>query len=115
MDLLVTTGENETFCQVIQEAMASGLPVVAPAIGGPLDLISDGVDGFLYKPGPGSDIRRKVLSAIYHDENRKIMSQNALARVQSKTWENICQLLLNIMEEVAEESRVSRLKEIAAS
>jgi phosphatidylinositol alpha 1,6-mannosyltransferase len=115
MDLLVTTGENETFCQVIQEAMASGLPVVAPAIGGPLDLISDGVDGFLYKPGPGSDIRRKVLSAIYHDENRKIMSQNALARVQSKTWENICQLLLNIMEDVAEESSDSRLKEIAAS
>jgi len=115
MDLLVTTGENETFCQVIQEAMASGLPVVAPAVGGPLDLITEGVDGFLYTPGPNLDIRRKVLKAIYDDETRKAMSQSALARVQNKTWENICQLLLNIMEEVAKESKDSQHKDSEAS
>ena len=72
MDLLITTGENETFCQVIQEAMAAGLAVVAPNAGGPKDLIIDGVDGFLYEPGENLDIRKKVLRTIFDREQLEI-------------------------------------------
>ena len=102
MDILITTGENETFCQVIQEAMASGLPVLAPAIGGPLDLISEGVDGYLYTPGVSLDIRKKVLKVIHDDVLLEQMSEAALVRVQSKTWENVCQQLVTTLTDVIE-------------
>jgi len=102
MDILITTGENETFCQVIQEAMASGLPVIAPAIGGPLDLVSEGVDGYLYTPGVSLDIRKKVLKVIHDDALLEEMSEAALLRVQSKTWENVCQQLVTTLTDVAE-------------
>jgi len=115
MDLLVTTGENETFCQVIQEAMASGLPVIAPAVGGPLDLISEGVDGYLYTPGTSLDIRKKALKAIHSEKHLEQMSEAALMRVQSKTWHNLCQQLVETLESIVEDSRATPMPKSEAS
>ena len=51
LDVLVHCSISaEPFGQVILEGMAAGLPVIASAAGGPLEIITDGVDGLLVRP-----------------------------------------------------------------
>jgi phosphatidylinositol alpha 1,6-mannosyltransferase len=64
LDVFVHTGTTETFGQTLQEAHAAGLPVVAPAVGGPLDLVAHGVDGFLFDPHHAHSLRRAVLTLV---------------------------------------------------
>jgi len=90
LDLLVTTGEHETFCQVIQEGMASGIPVISPRVGGPLDLIEEGVTGMFYEPGDGFDLRRKVLALLANRDIAEAMGKRGFKKVGKNTWEAIC-------------------------
>ncbi len=64
LDVFVHTGEAETFCQTVQEAQASGVPVVAPAAGGPLDLVDPGRTGLLYDPADAESLRRTVATLV---------------------------------------------------
>lgn len=109
-DVLVTTGENETFCQVVQEGMASAVPVVSPYSGGPMDLIQDGENGFFYSPGDKYSLRRAILRIAANPNMRKEMGRVARNSVKSRTWENVCSELLNHYNEVIqlrEKSNVS--------
>ncbi|MFJ6028415.1 glycosyltransferase family 4 protein [Pseudarthrobacter sp. NPDC092424] len=85
-DLFVHPGEFETFCQTIQEAMASGVPVVATGCGGPLDLVENSRTGWLYEPGDLSAMRAHVVDLMGDDAKRRAFASAAHASVQDRTW-----------------------------
>ncbi|TPF92072.1 hypothetical protein BW14_10150 [Bifidobacterium sp. UTBIF-68] len=95
LDIFVHTGNEETFGQTIQEAMASGLPVIAPASGGPIDLIDTNVTGLLYRPNDEDDLRECVTRLVEDEPLRRLMGTNGLAAVQGRTWPNMVDRLID--------------------
>ena len=60
-DLVVNCSKKpEAFGRSLIEAMAMGTPVIAPAIGGPLDIIEDGKNGFLFEQNDIKDLAEKI-------------------------------------------------------
>lgn len=89
LDVFVHTGSHETFCQTIQEAQASGVAVVAPAAGGPLDLVRPGWTGLLYDPADASSLRGAVLRLSGDEALRARLAANGVARVANRSWTHV--------------------------
>lgn len=89
LDVFVHTGEAETFCQTVQEAQASGVPVVAPASGGPLDLIEDGRTGLLYTTAEPRSLRRTVATLVGDASLRETLAAEALQSVGRRSWAGV--------------------------
>ena len=85
-DVFVHPGENETFCQSVQEALASGVPVVATGRGGPLDLVTNSQTGWLYRPGDLGDFRARVIDLVGDDAKRLAFGRAARSSVSHRTW-----------------------------
>lgn len=89
LDLLVAPGERETFCQVVQEGMAAGIPVIAPDIGGPRDLVVHGEVGLRYQPGNDEDLRRCVEALVASPSARAVMGATGREAIRDRTWTRI--------------------------
>jgi len=89
MDVFVHFGTEETFGQTIQEAHAAGLPVVAPAAGGPLHLIEHGVDGYLFNPEKLEEPFQQVAVLVADAGMRARMAESGRRRVFTRTWDAI--------------------------
>jgi phosphatidylinositol alpha 1,6-mannosyltransferase len=98
MDVFVHTGEHETFCQVVQEAMASGLPVIAPDAGGPRDLVAPYRTGLLL---PVNEFEARLPESVAHLlAERHRYAPAARRSVLGRSWPVICDELLGHYEAV---------------
>lgn len=101
LDIFVHAGPHDTFGNTLQEAAASGLPVVAPAAGGPLDLVADGVTGFLVQPGDATALTRAVAKLAADPELRARQGLAARTATSGRTWQRRCDELVGHYQAVA--------------
>lgn len=97
-DVFVFPGENETFGQVIQEAMASGLPSVVVNAGGAPDVINDGVSGIVVEPAPQA-FREVIQHLRDHPDVRLRLSHNARNTAEQRPWSALMAQLEGYYEE----------------
>ncbi|MEU4170491.1 glycosyltransferase family 1 protein [Streptomyces sp. NPDC026665] len=100
LDVFAHTGPFETFCQTVQEAMASGVPVVAPAAGGPLDLVDHGRTGLLVPPRDADAVRDAVRTLAADPGLRAAYGAAGHATVGGRTWAAVGDQLIGHYEDV---------------
>jgi phosphatidylinositol alpha 1,6-mannosyltransferase len=100
LDVFVHTGPHETFCQAVQEAMASGVPVIAPDAGGPRDLVAHGRTGFLLTPDTFEADLESTMDALADDPVRWRMGKAARSAVAGRTWPAVCEELIGHYRQV---------------
>jgi len=89
LDLLVNPGADETFCQVVQEALASGVPVVAAAAGGPLDLVRHGENGWLWSGDDPTVLAAQIATLRRDRRELTAVAQRTRSSVVTRTWARI--------------------------
>ncbi|GIV85755.1 MAG: glycosyl transferase family 1 [Candidatus Roseilinea sp.] len=94
-DLFVFPAANETLGNVVLEAMASGLPVVAPRSGGLLDCAVHGETALLFEPEDCQALVAAVRALVQDPTRAKQMGQAGRARVEPRTWASVLDGLLD--------------------
>lgn len=108
MDLFVLPSLGEGISNTVLEAMASGVPVVATAVGGNLELVEDGVTGSLVPVGNEYTLCDSLIENLSDPGERVRRGNNARHFVQSRfNWERTVDGYLNVYDALLENERAS--------
>ncbi|MFZ5867546.1 MAG: glycosyltransferase [Thermodesulfobacteriota bacterium] len=88
-DILCLPSHTEGKPNVVREAMASGLPVVASRVGGIPEMVKDGETALLHEPGNVEDLRRCLSELVNNNDLRKSMAAAGYESIIGSgiTWE----------------------------
>lgn len=101
LDLLVQSSLTEGMPNVVLEASAAGVPVVATSVGGTPEVIIEGCNGYLVPPGDSALLAQRILKVI-EDEQRRRMGDAGRELMQAQfTFEAQGQRYLELFEELS--------------
>ena len=83
IDILIVPSHEEPFGIVLLEAMAAGIPVIATAGGGPLEIISSPFEGVLIPPRDPDALANAIQTAAADEKRRLTLIRNARQRVET--------------------------------
>lgn len=95
-DVLSLPSRSEGMPNVIVEALASGVPVVASNVGGIPELIADGRNGFLVPSGDTSALADALIRALEHPFDRLEVSRS----VEELTWDRLARRNLDFIDRI---------------
>ncbi len=101
-DAFVFPGANETFGNVVLEAMASGLPVIAPDRGGLLDFVEDGATGVLFDSEDPAALARAVLRLAQDEALWQRLRRRSREVALSRSWPDALDDLIESYYQAAE-------------
>ena len=101
LDLLVLPSYTEGLPNVVLEAFASGVPVVATAVGGTPEVVEHGVNGYLTPAGDDEALAARILDALSSEENLREMGLHGRQRILEQfTFERQAQRYLELIREL---------------
>jgi len=99
-------GETETLGVVAVEAIACGKPVIASKVGGLVDVVKDGYNGFLVEPKNKEQLAEKIDLVLKNRAlSKKLGLQARKYAVEKFSWEAIVKQTLQIYEKVLKKKR----------
>jgi len=81
-DYLVNPSLSEGLPNVVLEAMAVNLPVIATSVGGVPEIITDNISGILVKPNNIKDLTEKMLYCASNSDHAKSLSEEAFKQIK---------------------------------
>ena len=99
-DLFAMPGEAELQSIATLEAMASGLPILAANAVALPELVSDQVNGILFRPGDAADAARGLAWILESPQRLKEMSVASLEKIQPHSLQNTIQRYETLYESI---------------
>jgi D-inositol-3-phosphate glycosyltransferase len=106
-DVVAVPSRYESFGLVAVEAMATGTPVVASAVGGLTFTVNNGVSGILVPYGEPRALARALDKLLEDDDLREGMGFAAQRDAQRYSWESVAQQVLHVYARLAEGHRAN--------
>jgi glycosyltransferase involved in cell wall biosynthesis len=106
LDVFVFPSTTDTYGNVVQEAFASGTPVVVTSTGGPRFLVQDGLTGFVR--GDVAGYAEAVVSLARDPHRAAAMGAAARARALDASWSRVCEQVYDAYRASRDEVRPAR-------
>lgn len=104
-DVFVFPSGTETFGNVVLEAMASGLPVIAVNSGGVKDNVINGYNGLMCLPRDATSLAGAIIKLADDKQFIKSLAANAQEHAATKSWSYIFNQLVSDYSSVLENSQ----------